>query len=449
MGPFLLRVFCYTTTVFSNPIQPSSQLDEGVVLAVDVNSSVCKVKTLTGQVLSSVAWMSTNLGPGRDGDRSVPCVGARVVLHYGLGTPIIMGSLPRIQAASGATPLVLFDGTPGPDTGNYSPGTAIKGDQNKPADMIQGDRVISSVGGSLFASMRAGTIVLRAARTAEIIASKLRGLVRIVSRNWEHFTDLSSDVIKNYKGSLYRYTGYAQTFDLAKVEDYRLNFYYGNCAAAETIKTGYDQYASINGIPIPVTEITYKEQITDGTLQKMFRTLDINGNQDVYITLDGTTYTRIQSTGNQIQISWKNQHKITINDSQINLIRSDGAQVNMNSSGIQAQMIDTHVVMTSDTIQATTGTPTVTMNSNSIVATTGTPSITMTANNIVATTGDPHISMTPNLISAGITDSTVELTATSLTAVVGVGSLTLDATESSLMYGSHGVIVSAAGVALV
>jgi hypothetical protein len=297
--------------------------------------------------------------------------------------------------------------------------------------------------------MRAGTIILRAARTAEIMASKLRGLVRIVSRNWEHFTDISSDVIKNYKGSLYRYIGYAQTFELARVEDYRLNFYYGNCAAAENIKTGYDYYGSNGGAPVAVTEITYKEQITDGTQEKMHRTLDTTGNQEIYVTLDGTTFIRMTQTGNQLQITWKDEHKITINDSQINLIRSDGAEINMNSTGIQANMEATHVTMTNDTIQATSGTPTVTMDASTIVATTGTPTVTMTSANISATTGDPHISMTPVLISAGVTDATVELTATSLTSVVGVASLTLNAAESSLMYGAHGVIVSAAGVALI
>lgn len=435
--------------MFSNPIQPSTQLDEGVVLAVDVNSSVCKVKTLTGQVLSSVAWLSTNLGPTRDGDRSVPCVGSRVVLHYGLGTPIILGSLPRIQTSSGATPLILFDGTPGPDTGNYSPSTAIKGDQNKPSDMIQGDRVISSVGGSLFASMRAGTIILRAARTAEIMASKLRGLVRVVSRNWEHFTDLSSDVIKNYKGSLYRFVGYAQTFDLARVEDYRLNFYYGNVAAAEQLKTGYDQYASDGGATIPATVITYKEQITDGTLEKMWRTLDTSGNQENYVTLDGTTFIRVTQTGNQLQITWKDQHKITINDSQINLIRSDGAEVNMNSDGIQANMINTHVTMTSTTIEATTGTPTVTMDADSIEATTGTPTIAMDSSTITATTGTPEVTMTASSISAQVGTAEVDISATTILAEVGVSTLTLGTAASSLMFGAHGVIVSASGVALI
>ena len=345
--------------------------------------------------------------------------------------------------------MILSDGTPGPDTGNYSPGTAIKGDQNKPLDMIQGDRVISSIGGSLFASMRAGSVIVRASRTAEIVLSKLRGLVRIVSRNWEHFTDLSSDVIKNYKGSLYRYTGYAQTYDLARVEDYRFNLYYGNCAAAEQLKTGYDSYLSNGGDTIPATEITYKEQITDGTLEKMRRTLDTSGNQETYITLDGTTFIRMTQTGNQLQITWKDQHKITLNDSQINLIRSDGAEINMDADGIQANMIHTHVTMTNTTIEATTGTPTITMDTDSIIATTGDPTVTMNASTIIATTGDPTTTMTSSVISSQVGSNSVTLSASQLLAEVGTSTLTLGATQSSLMYGAHGVIVSASGVALV
>lgn len=435
--------------MFKNPIKPSAQVDEGTVVSVDVASFLCKVKTLTGQVLPAVAWLSNNLGPGREGDRSVPSVGTRVLLHYGLGTPVILGSLPRIQAVDGATPLILADGTPGPATGNYSPTTAIRGDQNKPSDMIQGDRIISNTGGSIIGSMRAGTLIFRAARTAEILASKLRGLVRIVSRNWEHFTDLSSDVIKNYKGSTYRFTGYAQTFDLARVEDYRLNFYYGNCDAAEQLKTNYDYYASNGGATIAPSTITYKEQITDGTLEKMRRTLDTTGNQEIYITTDGTTFTRMVSTGNQVQITWKDQHKITINDSQINLIRSDGAEVNMNEDGIQANMINTHVTMTSNTIEATTGTPTVTMDSNSIIATTGTPTVTMDDTSISATTGDPSVNMDASSINASVSSSSVAVDASTIAATTPTGSVQLTPTQSSLLYGFHGVIATASGVALI
>lgn len=299
------------------------------------------------------------------------------------------------------------------------------------------------------ALLRAGTVILRASRTAEIVASKLRGLVRVVSRNWEHFTDVCSDVIKNYRGSTYRYTGYAQTFDLAKVEDYRLHFYWGNVSAADQLKTDYDDYAADDGAYIAPTDITYKEQITDGTAEKMHRTLDITGNEEVYITLDGTTFTRMTSTGNQVQITWKDQHKITINDSQINLIRSDGAEINMNSTGIQANMINTHVTMTNDTIEATTGTPTVTMDSTTITATTGTPTITMDDSSIEATTGDPTVTMNVNGISAEVGSSNIVMSATTLSANFGSATLDLNPTSSSLMNGAHGVIVTAAGVALV
>lgn len=299
------------------------------------------------------------------------------------------------------------------------------------------------------AVLRAGTVILRAARTAEIVASKLRGLVRVVSRNWEHFTDLCSDVIKNYKGSTYRYTGYAQTFELARVEDYRLNFYWGNVQAAEQLKTNYDDYASEDGAFIVPSAITYKEQITDGTDEKMHRTLNITGDQEIYITLDGTTFTRMVSTGNQVQITWKDQHKITINDSQINLIRSDGAEINMDSTGIQANMINTQVTMTDDTIEATTGTPTVTMDATSITATTGTPTVTMDNSTISATTGDPSVDLTTNQIVAAVGSSNITIESNLILGAVGSATLTLSAATSSLMNGSHGVIVTAAGVALV
>lgn len=199
--------------MFSNPIKTSNLVDEGTVVQVDPIRCFCKVKTLNGQTLHSVQWLLPSGGSTRGSDRITPLVGDRVMINTGLGYPVIMGFFPRVQTADGATPLKIDAGEALVDMGSYSPeGSTTWGDQNKPKDFVHGDRIISSIGGGILGILRGGSLLLRASRGSEILLSKFHTLVRIASRNWEHFTDVSSDVVKNFKGKVYRYVGYAPTF---------------------------------------------------------------------------------------------------------------------------------------------------------------------------------------------------------------------------------------------
>ena len=319
--------------MLSNPIPPSAYIEEGTIVQVDAKGMVCKVKTLRGQILPTVPYPIPFGGSDRSGLRFAPQVGNRVVLNYGLGYPIIQCYLPRSQGVSGATPLTLHDGSGSPEVGGFGYSSDMLGDQNKPTDIHDGDNVLSSLGGAIVATLRAGTVLLRGSRLAEITLSKLGSLVRIVSRNWEHFTDVGSDVVKNYKGRVYRYTGYAKTYALSKVEDYRLHFYYGDVPAAETIKTNYNAYS---GSPA-TSNIQYKEQITDGTQEVMRRTLDVSGHEEVWIK-NGSEFIRVLKTGASITLSWNDQNTVTINSSIIKAHHSSGADVTLNSSGVVATM---------------------------------------------------------------------------------------------------------------
>jgi hypothetical protein len=288
-----------------------------------------------------------------------------------LGYPIIIGFLPRLQVADGATPLSLFDSEPSPDTGNYSPGGALtKGDQNSPADMVQGDVIYSSIGGSILALLRGGSAFLRASRGAEVFLSKLFGLVRIVSRNWEHFTDMSSDVVKNWKGRLYRYTGYARTFPEAKNEDYNLHFHYGDVPASEAIKTAYSTFS---GSPNTNT-LVYKKQVTDkvsGVPREIHRnTLDLTGNKEVWV-YNGTHFTRVSSTAEQLTFAWNDQNTVVINETKIEVHHKDGANLILDASGIRATFKDGIVNMADGSITTSYGSSSSVMGSSQIQATNG------------------------------------------------------------------------------
>ena len=337
--------------MLSNPIPPSAYIEEGTVVQVDSKSMVCKVKTLRGQVLPSVPYPLPFGGSDRSGLRFSPQVGNRVVLNYGLGYPIIQCYLPRIQGVSGTNALTLHDGETSPNTGGFGYSSEMLGDQNKPSDIHDGDNVLSSIGGAIVATLRAGTVILRGSRLAEITLSKLGGLVRVVSRNWEHFTDVSSDVVKNYKGRVYRYVGYATTYARGKVEDYRLNFYYGDVGAAETVKTNYATYT---GTP-PTSTVQYKEQVTDGSNELMRRTLDNSGHEEIWIK-NGSEFIRVQKTGAAITLAWNDQNTVVIDSGKIKAHHHSGADVTLDASGVTAVMGNGNVTITNDsTIMANGG----------------------------------------------------------------------------------------------
>lgn len=373
--------------MFSNPIRPSSDVDEGTVVQVDPIRCLCKVKTLTGQLLHSVQYLLPTGGSTRGADRYTPLIGDRVMLNFGLGYPVILGYLPRLQSEEGSQPLSINSNEQLVDTGNYSPdGGICWADFNKPKDMVSGDRLISSIGGGLLGLLRGGAVLLRANRGAELFLSNFHNLFRIVSRNWEHFTDVSSDVVRNYKNKIYRYVGYAKTFAEARVEDYKLHFYYGDVKAGETIQTRYNGYF---GDPATDTNI-YKEQITgliSGTPSELMRrTLKIDGEQEFWIT-NGTHFTRVKSTAEELTISWNDQNTITINEAKIHLVHKDGADYIMDALGIRATFHDGNINMSDGSIVTTFDSGTVTMNSDSITTNIGGSTTTSTDSDITLTNG--------------------------------------------------------------
>jgi phage baseplate assembly protein gpV len=318
--------------MFSNLSKPDPNYDEGIVVQIDPKRKACKVKTITGQNLDYVQWTESVGNSSRGGDRVGPSMGDRVVILYGLGYPLIFGFLPKLQSEENTFPLHIDSGNSTVDTGDYSPGgTLAMGDTNKPGDILNGDRVISSEGGAQLGLLRAGTVFLRSSRLAEIFLSKWDDVVKVICRNWEHYTDVSSDIVKNFKGRVYRYIGYTNSFSEAKAEAYRYHQYFGDVAAAEALKTNYLAPPS----PMPdISALLKKEQVTKpGSGEVMRHTFDIDGNEEIYITKDGK-FTRRLASANQCTISYGDANTITINDPVIQLQRADGANIVMNSSGI-------------------------------------------------------------------------------------------------------------------
>jgi hypothetical protein len=285
--------------MFNNPFKADSSEFEGIVAQVDPLRKACAVITPDGRPLTGVMWEESVGGSSRYGDRSSPTMGDRVVVNTSLGYPRISGYLPKLQSTDNVFSVSIDTDGNLIDTGNYmnNAGGAVVADQNKPADILAGDRVISTNGGAIIAALRGGSVMLRASRLAQILLSKWDSVVKVVSRSWEHYTDVHSDIIRNNNGYLYRYTGYAgqNALNDSISENYTLNFYYGDVENAEATKTNY--LLNQGGNTGEEWRSIYKEQVTDRgdmsydsegsswspPIELMYRKLHNDGSQETFV----------------------------------------------------------------------------------------------------------------------------------------------------------------------
>jgi hypothetical protein len=348
--------------MFNNPTKIDSSFDEGTVTEVDVDRSFCKVKTVRGQNIGQVQWGQPSGGSSRAGDRVTPVMGDRVVVMYGLGYPLIILFLGKNQTTDNAFPVNIDTGVSPVDTGNFSPeGINAINDVNKAGDLAVGDRVIASSGGGILAVLRGGSLLIRSSRLAEIFVSKWDDVVRIVSRNFEHFTDVSSDIIKNISGRVYRYTGYAADAASAKIENYGYNLYYGDVALAQVVKTNYQ--TSIT--PPASSSIIFREEAPTGN---MSRTVDGTSGAAIQVVGVGTAGTKIYQDatkitvdfggnhiatwdGTQIMLNYENQQIVTVNGTVIDLKHNSGAEVNLSSAGSKMTFNGHYIQVTSGGVQ--------------------------------------------------------------------------------------------------
>ena len=360
MGKLLYNLL-YHNSMFNHETQIDPSIDEGVVIEVDASRKLCKVKTITGRNLVNVRWLSPFGGSTRAGSRSVPVYGDSVLLSLGLGNPIILGFLPKVQTQDELGPVSINSNNTLIDTGNYgikSDGAAL--DRNRPKEMVSGDQILSSPGGGLLAVLRGGSILVRSSRLAEVFLSKLQDLVRIVSRNFEHFTDVSSDVVRNFQNRVYRYVGYTKVATDARTENYTYHQFYGDVAAAMAIKTNYANYS---GTP-STDDIIAKERVTDstGVTEKMRREIHLDGKTDLVIT-NGANFTRVVSTGGDVQV--------TYNDS--NVVKVNATELSLNYGTVNSIVVNGSSVTLSQN-----GNPTIVMNSSGIAMTFGTHYVNIT-----------------------------------------------------------------------
>lgn len=360
--------------MFNNPTPVDKTLEEGSVTEVDAKHFLCRVKTMSGRNLNSVSWLSSYGGASRGSDRGTPLLGDRVMVDTRLGYPLIIGAAPKLQSSDNVFPLSIDTGTESVDTGSFSPSNdAVMPDQNSPSDMVGGDRIISSQGGGMIAILRGGSLLFRSSRLAEIFISKWDDVVRVVSRNWEHFTDASADVIKSIAGRVYRYSGYSNTFASSKLGSYQYEQFIGDVGLAETSKDNYNDTSGATDSRI------FKEQVPGLLTRELF----LDGTSD---TKSGSgTFTRVKQTPAVASITYNDVNLATVSTDKIFLSFGGNPTVTLDASGIKAVF----------------GGATFTMDANEIVAVFNGANFTMDANGIKSEFSGHFVNVTSGGVQFG------------------------------------------------
>ncbi len=286
--------------LFKQPIRTTLDAIEGVIVVVDSKSRAMQVRTVSGQMLSVSSWLSNSGGSNRETDADLPSVGTSVLVYLGTGQPIILGCLEHATAnrAVGVSPLV----TTQYGALNYSNLTPLPAplsfNPSDPPDALRGDKILSTKGGVTIAALFS-SILLRASGMAQIVITKLDDLVRIIGRNVEVFTDAITDVIANFRGRGYRFTGTSLSVGDQRSSLYNYYSVLGDTVAGETLKENYYGVAA-SSVP-PANSYIFKKVVcswNSGVQNNLYvQTLDASAGVETTEVIGATTTLQITHQG--------------------------------------------------------------------------------------------------------------------------------------------------------
>lgn len=322
-----------------------SSLIEGNVVFVDPIRFMCNVQTVTKQNLVDVRWLIPSGGSGEGGVHCAPTVGERVIVSTALSYPLIIGSLPSISDQRSY--ITATGGTGSIDVGSASTlRNRYVTNPGKPVDFMQGDSSTTSPGGGIFSMLSSGAIVAKASSLAQIVITKFGSLVRVVARNYQRFSDSSSEVSLSIKGRLYHWFGQDKMFSRNKTGLPRYNEVIGDVSVGEAYLS--DGLTILDSETLPAVDDRVK------------KTWLKNEAGDIVMTStlleDGTIETivgnksKLKKDPLKIQISYNEISKITVQEDKITAeigetqleltqdkgrLYSNGHQILVTSSGIK------------------------------------------------------------------------------------------------------------------
>lgn len=180
-------------------------MKKGMVTAVDIERSTCRVLTEDMQFLNNVEWRSIVGGSSGYGYSATPQECDQVYLEKEANGWIIQGYINATHSGGLARPGMSSASASRPDLMNLSltKPEALKKNASHPQDTRVGDQVLTTEGGGRLGVLRAGTVIAKASPLSQLILSPYSDTARLVSRNYEHFTDLDSTYKVSSRGQLY------------------------------------------------------------------------------------------------------------------------------------------------------------------------------------------------------------------------------------------------------
>lgn len=273
--------------MYSNSNDPNSVFVKAKVLNVDIKRGVCRCVTDNGHMLTNVRW-GYPLGQHKErGDNSHPVPEERVVLVKVAGEHVIFMSTGAPQVLDSTVRASINRGRGASDFHerfNQSNGDDnLRREGSSPSEMVPGDKVFTGDRGGLFGLLRGGTFIAKASALSQIIISKLDDLVRIVSRNYEMFSDAMVHYSVNLRGRPYTYLGYFQTQTSSRQDSPDYYEVFGDVACGDEAKENYLS----EGLTLPATDDVVKYQRIavkelDGTMigSRWVSTYRLNGKRE-------------------------------------------------------------------------------------------------------------------------------------------------------------------------
>jgi len=211
-------------------------------------------------------------------------------------------------------------------------------------DLIPGDKVIATREGNAIAVLEGGVNYFKASELCQIIGIKYNDLLRIVSRNFEHFTDFGNIVIENKDGAVSYVIDGGNSLPDVQAGRYRLRVAMG--AAGDMIRIavldgnngevalfhmGSD--GVINELDhgrIITHEGEYKETFKGGVNKKYGSTVNETYFDDVTIDIQGASEDKNITNNQKLKVN--NDQNIEVGRVQTNII-GQGINTQINGGG--------------------------------------------------------------------------------------------------------------------
>lgn len=318
---------------------------EGYVTSIDPTQYVCNVKSVNGQILSNVVWLTQ--GPMH----TTPALKDKVLVFTGLTYPVIMGILPTVgvQAVDTNSESLLSN----PDSSSPMASGSVF-NTKKPSDFKSGDFVLKGgdTSSSFFGFLKDGTISLGASSAVRLIMSPLDDSMRFIARVFDYIYDFGQIVMGNAKGRMYSYLGTNRDLNSGILSIYEYEEIQGDVAAGEHCKTNY--YDVSDTLPLKDSRVRKIQLSNASSYPLMVETLNDDGSLTLKINQsiagptsletkqDGSLNYKVTGSGNTAQITI-NPTSITIDynggvtgtfsDSNIVFNYKGDAVATLNSSG--------------------------------------------------------------------------------------------------------------------